>query len=304
MTPEKLSSNIEDIISQAVSDFNEGLESSQVNAYNKLISLVKDLTLDARGNIKKTAQNVKVLKGITKELQNTLLTPTYKKRVASYLGKFNLIEDEQLLYFNTIKKGYEASTMLEVIKAQAMDSTLSALTEAGLETYFTQPVKYILYRNISTGGNYSSFQEELRDFILGNDEVDGRFLAYTKQITHDSISVFNAQYNQSISEELGLSFYKYAGGSKDTTREFCMERKNKFFHIEEIKAWGRGEKCCGLQYPQSKNGLPYWAGMRKGTNENNILAFRGGYGCGHQLIAVSEAVVPEEVKKRAKELNS
>lgn len=301
MQPDQLASNVEDIILTAVKDFNEGLEKSQVTAYNRLITMVKELSLDARGNIKKTAANVKVLKGITKSMQDTLLTPTYKKRVGDYVKAYDLIEDEQLAYFNVLKKGYQASAMIEAVKNEAIQSSISALTESGLETYFTQPVKNIIVRNITTGGSYAEFQEELRGFILGNDEVEGRFLSYTKQITTDSIGTYNADYNQGVSSELGLVFYKYTGTEKDSTREFCRERKNKFFHIEDVKKWGEGEKCCGLSWPHKKDGHASWPGMRKGTNKSNIFTFRGGYACMHQLIAVSQAIVPDDVVKRAKE---
>jgi hypothetical protein len=301
MKPEQLASNLEKVIEEATEAFNEGLEASQKTAYNKIISLIKDIKLDTVGNIKKTAENVKILRGITKELNQALLTPTYKKRVANYVKTFDQIENEQLSYFKLIKSSFEVGPMLEVIKEQAIDTTIASLTETGLETYFTQPIKDILYRNISTGGSYSAFQEEIRTFILGNDDTVGRYLSYTRQITNDSLSIYSRQYNEAISKDLGLVFYKFVGGLKDTSRDFCEERNGKYFHIEEIKSWGRGEKCCGLSLPQKKNNSPFWPGMRKGTNENNILSFSGGYLCNHKMIAVSEAVVPKDVIERTKE---
>jgi hypothetical protein len=301
MTAEQLGSNIEDIILKAVEDFNEGLESSQVNAYNKLLGLVKELSLDSRGNIKKSAGNVKVLRNISKAIEDTLLTDTYKKRVGKYLKSFDAVEAQQTLYFNVIKEGFKANPMLEAIKTQSIDNTIAALTESGLNQAFTQPVKDILIQNITTGGSYSTLTEQLREFVIGNEEIDGAFLRHTKAITTDAVKSYNATYNQSVSQDLGLQFYRYVGGLKDTSREFCEERNKKFFHIEEIRAWGRGEKCCGLSLPVKKNGSPYWDGMKKGTNENNILINRGGWMCNHQYVAVSQGVVPEEVLKRAKE---
>jgi hypothetical protein len=297
MEPETLASNIEDIILKSIKDFDEGLAKSQVAAYNKMIGLIKELSLDSAGNIKRTAANIKLLKGITKSIQDTLLTPAYKARVAKYLNGFDSIANEQLLYFKAIKVGYEASIIQETIKSSFVDSTIGALTETGLNEYFTQPLKDIVYRNISSGGSYATFQQEIKDYILGNDKIDSKLLRYTRQITNDSISNFNGEYNQSISQDLGLVFYKYLGGKKDTTRAFCEERYGKFYHIEEVKGWGKGERCCGLHWPQNKS----WAGMRTGTNENNILTFRGGYSCRHQIIAVSQAIVPKDVIKRAKD---
>lgn len=301
MTAEQLGSNIEDIILTAVEDFNEGLESSQVNAYNKLLGLVKELSLDSRGNIKKTAANVKVLRNISKAIEDTLLTDTYKKRVGRYLKAFDAVEAQQTLYFNVIKEGFKANPMLEAIKTQSIDNTIAALTESGLNQAFTQPVKDILIQNITTGGSYSTMTEQLREFVIGNEEIDGAFLRHTKAITTDAVKSYNATYNQSVSQDLGLVFYRYVGGLKDTSRAFCEERNKKYFHIEEIRDWGRGEKCCGLSFPVKKDGGAYWDGMKKGTNENNILTNRGGWMCNHQYVAVSQGVVPDDVVKRAKE---
>lgn len=301
MTAEELASNIEDTILKAVGDFNEGLESSQVNAYNKMLSLIKELSLDSRGNIKKTADNVKILKNISKSIEDTLLTDTYKKRVGKYLKTFDALEKQQNLYFSVIKEGFKANATLGAIKTQAIDSTVAALTEAGVNQVFTEPIKNILYQNISTGGSYSTLTNQLREFMVGTDQVDGAFLRHTKQVTKESVKTYNATYNQSVSQDLGLVFYRYVGGLKDTSRAFCEERNKKFFHIEEIKSWGKGEKCCGLSWPVKKNGAPYWEGMKKGTNENNILINRGGWECNHQYIAVSQGVVPDEVVKRAKD---
>jgi hypothetical protein len=301
MTAEQLASNIEDIILKAVDDFNQGLESSQVNAYNKLLGLVKELSIDARGNIKKTAENVKILRNVSKSIEDTLLTDTYKKRVGKYLKSFDAVQAEQTIYFNVIKEGFKVNPMLEAVKSATVDNTIAALTESGLDQAFTQPVKDLLIKNISTGGSYSAMTEQLRAFVIGSEDVDGAFLKHTKAITTDAVKSYNATYNQGVSQDLGLQFYRYVGGLKDTSRAFCEERNKKFFHIEEIKDWGKGEKCCGLEWPHKKNGVAYWDGMKKGTNENNILINRGGWECNHQYVAVSQGVVPDEVVERAKE---
>jgi len=301
MSPEVLASNIEDIILTAVNDFNQGLEISQVNAYSKLLGLVKELKLDSLGNIKRTAENVKVLKTLSKSIEDTLLTDAYKKRVSKYLGSFDLVEAEQALYFNVIKKGFEVNPMLAAVKTFSVNNTIQSLMQSGLNQAFTQPIKDILIQNITTGGSYGTMTEQLRTFVIGSEDVDGAFLKHTKTITSDSIKSYNANYNHSIATDLGLQFYRYVGGLKDTSRAFCEERNKKFFHIEEVKAWGNGDRCCGLLWPQKRNGVAYWDGMRKGTNENNILINRGGYACNHQFVAVSEGIVPDEVVKRARE---
>jgi hypothetical protein len=51
----------------------------------------------------------------------------------------------------------------------------------------------------------------------------------------------------------------------------------------------------------AKTGLPL--GMKDGTTPENFIVHRGGWNCGHQLVPVSEAAVPEDVRKKIEEVN-
>lgn len=284
-TPDKVASNIEDIILEATTNFSDGLEASQQKAFNRLMKLVKDLDLDSKGRIKRTVKNLKTLRGVNKSIEDTILTPSYKSKVQDYLGSFDSIGTEQSTYFKLIEKGFSAQdAFLQEIKAQSIETASSNLLETGISQNFTTPIKNILQRNITTGGNFASMVDEMRTYIIGDKEIDGGLLRYAKGITKDSLHVYSGQYNQSVTEDLGLVFYKYSGGLKDSSRDFCESRAGKYFHKEEIKTWA------------SKT----WDGKMKGTTENTIFQNVGGYGCTHLLIPVSESIVPKDVIERAR----
>jgi hypothetical protein len=134
----------------------------------------------------------------------------------------------------------------------------------------------------------------LRYLIEGNEEVDGRLMSHVKRVAYDSFAVSDRSYTNTIATDLGLEFYRWSGGKIEDTRCFCLERAGKYFHREEIKAWGRGEnigKC-------KSNGL--WEGANSNTDEATIFFYAGGYNCKHSIAPVSKKSVPADVMQRAR----
>jgi hypothetical protein len=119
--------------------------------------------------------------------------------------------------------------------------------------------------------------QEVRDYVKGTPDFDGRLLSYSKGIVRDALTIYARSFQQSVTADLGLKWYLYAGGLMDTSRPFCVERAGNYYHESEIKAWAHLE----------------WAGKMRGTSESSIFQFVGGYFCGHQLIPVHESIVPK-----------
>ena len=115
---------------------------------------------------------------------------------------------------------------------------------------------------------------------------------------------FSANYNATITDDLGLKWYKYDGSLKDTSRPFCdaligaKKSCMPYIHVSQLEEIVNGQ-ICGEQVPiYDKTGLP--AGMIAGTNASNFRINRGGYNCNHQLYPVSAAVVPKELRDKFK----
>lgn len=286
MTPEELTELINSIINNAVSEFNEGLEKTQSSTYNTVLGYIKQLDIDANGNVKKTSKNIRIVNRINKAINNEIITETYKNRVNKYVSSFNKIEAGQKEYF-----GKEFSTLsatsskyLDKIKADTVSRVTQQLLDSGFDANLIEPLKDLINKNVTSGATFSDMVEEVRNFILGNEEIDGSLLRYTKQITADTLHIYSGEYNTGVAEDLGLKFVKYSGSSKDTTRDFCRQRSNKYYHKQEVKLWASLD----------------WAGKMRGTTSSNIFSRAGGYHCRHLIIYVSEFIVPQSVKNRAK----
>jgi hypothetical protein len=114
--------------------------------------------------------------------------------------------------------------------------------------------------------------ETLRRFIEGTPERKAYLDRYIKQTTNDAVMVFNREYLQTISEDLGLKHYLYQGTIIGDTRQFCQSRAGRFYKKEEVEKWAS----------QS------WDGKMAGTNSTTIFSYAGGYNCRHKLWPISE----------------
>ncbi len=141
-----------------------------------------------------------------------------------------------------------------------------------------------MVQNVNSGGKFSGFIDQVRDYVVGNSEVESRAMSYTRTFIKDTLLTYSRTYQQAVTADLGLQYFLYSGGIMDTTRDFCEERSGNYYHKKEIEAWADLE----------------WKGKKKGTTESSIFHFAGGWNCGHQIIPVSDLIVPQDVKDRNK----
>jgi hypothetical protein len=149
-----------------------------------------------------------------------------------------------------------------------------------------QPLTEILNTNINSGASLSDLVSQIRTFTLGNDQLEGQLKRYSGQIVTDTLFNFDRAMQESVSQNSGLDWYYYSGSRDDTSREFCVQRVDKYYHRKEIEKWASLS----------------WAGKHRGTTKSSIYIYLGGYRCRHKLIAVSESVVPKSVISRVKSL--
>lgn len=285
MTPNEYFYNVNTLINRKTQAFNDGIDSFENGVLKRLIGRLKDLETDSNNNIKRSVANLRLLRNIKADINKVIINDAYINKLDTFLNSFDQLESINNRYFKSVGAAFTPTRQrYEAIKLFSKDITKASLLESGISANLSQPIEKILVNNITTGGNYNDLLEILKVEIQGDSERLGRLQRYTKQITTDTLNQFNANYNQTISEDLNLVFYQYIGGVKNNTRSYCRTRAGKYFHIKEIQN----------EIPQN------WSGKIPTTNANNILINRGGYNCGHQYVATSQLVVPEDVIQRAK----
>ncbi len=267
--------------------FNENVNTRQNSMWRIIFRTIKTLETDQTGNILANKDNLKILRTLRGDLKNVVIDKQYKKNVKTYLNSFDELKGINDKYYKAIASGkYTANKhVFKEVLNYSIEATSNSLLESGIVESVIKPIESVLTQNVTTGGNFQDLTDVLRKEILGDASGAGKLTRYTKQITTDALNQFNANYNQTVSTDLGLSFYYYNGGLKETSRQYCKDMVNdgRYFHKREVEDSASRE----------------WAGKIPGTNGSNIITYRGGFNCGHQWLAVDTLSVPKSVIQRA-----
>lgn len=283
MDPETLARAIDELINAADSRYVSAIGRVQRDLYNQLTVILSGLELDADGYIKQSAANRKVLTEADRKIQEVFSSSLYTTAVSNYVSVVPKVDLQNTKYFTAVDESFKPNKLfLKNLQADTIATIEKYVLQDGLQSQVINPLSQILNQNVNSGGQFSGFLEQIRTYVLGNDQVEGRAMSYTRTYLRDSLFTYARTYQQAITDDLGLEFYLYSGGVIDKTRPFCEERAGKYFSHKEIEAMASLE----------------WAGKKQGTTESSIFLFCGGWNCGHQLIPVHESIVPQEVIDR------
>lgn len=296
MTPEELAAEIERLIVANNIKFAATMGTVQGSLYNKIIGILKGLELDGEGYIKQSSANRKILREAQNAFDQIISKGPYRNAVESHLKVIPEIDSLNTRYFRSINDIFTPNkNFIKELQRQVIRDVNTNLLNEGVIAQVKTPLNQILNQNVNTGGSFSGFQDQLRNFIKGNDQVEGRLLRYTTTYTADTLFNYSRSWQEAVTSDLGLEFYLYSGGltgapkgksgkaGKGGSREFCIERVDKYYHRKEIEAWADLE----------------WAGKNPLTTKSSIFSLAGGYNCKHSIIPVSDKIVPKEVIQRA-----
>lgn len=286
MSAQQLAEEIETLILSGVDVFSTEAERIQNLVYNRLVTSLKDLQLDADGYILQNNFNRKLLYEAESVIDQLLPGESLTRTVSNVLVIIPQIEALNAEYFLGISSKFKINrTFLSVLQNQTIEKIEGTLLQDGLKFSIREPLKDILSQNVNTGGNFSGMLQQVRNFIQGDETLNGRLLSYSRGILRDTLFDYSRAFQQAVTADLKLEWYLYAGGLMDKSREFCVERAGSFYHESEIKAWASQE----------------WQGKRRGTTESSIFFFCGGYSCTHSLIPVDENIIPKSVREGIKQ---
>lgn len=272
-----------------VDEFTGNIEPLQKELYSKVISKLKELTLDSSGNIKRTASNLKAIKAVQKDLSAMISNQKYQQNIANLKGYLDETIRTQSEYFKVVDDVAQPSVVGE-IQSQAFKSAVEVLTGAGFKENVVNAATDIVSQSITEGSSFATMNDKMRDFMLGNKEVEGKLLSYSKQIVSDTLHTTSRNYNSIMTEKLGLKWYQYVGATVKDSRPWCKALvKKQWIHESELGSIVRGE-IDGEQVSRQ--------GLMPDTNKTNVISRCGGYNCTHSLTPVPDEMVPDKIKKR------
>lgn len=295
MTAKDHQEGLDKIIGNIAGALENITDERQEAIYKRIKSLLNRYELDIHpnGRIKATGANLRKIALIVARLKPYLFTATYKKIIERFSGTFEKVERFNSKWFRDLDTGFRTTPITRSVKRLAIERTILSINPEGYREALENPIREILLKYVQNGGEILDLSAELEKGIRGvknaeGDQVKRGYLDtyhWRNRITKDALFQYSRNYDQVVSENLGLEWFLYSGGLVDDSRDFCEEKAGKYFHKNEVLSWAS----------QS------WQGKARGTDETNIQTMLGGYNCQHSLRPVTLRLVPEDQVQRARD---
>ena len=290
-----------DTLDKAADSFDQIANAEQKKIYDEVITLAKDLDLDANGNVRQSIANLKRLTEIKARLAALSKDKEWVAGISGFAKYFGVLQQQQNAYytdhFPSLTLSETAKKKHALMKQLAVQNTMEALMGSGLKANVTDKLNDILLRAVTTNAKFADLQEELRAHLLGKNGGQGAFSRYATTYATTALSQFTGQNNKLLTDDLDCEWFMYTGSNKETSREFCIQlTAKKFIHRSEIPTILTGridDYQCAIY---EKTGLPY--GMIEGTTADNFQCNCGGWNCRHQLVPIADALVPASLRAK------
>jgi hypothetical protein len=241
--------------------------------------------LDTRGGaILATEANIARLSEVMQAIESGFVDPTYEAAVRDYLRTFDKLTTNTATWASEL--GTFSPDLLTALTRQY--KTIAAeylLNSQSFSLTMLNPIAQEVAGYIATGGRYRDLVQSVSDIVTGGEATDGALLGNARTAVNDLVSVYERTATSVAAEAVGAEFFLYQGRPIDTTRPFCRDRSNKYYHKREIAGWADED----------------WNGKMAGTTSATIFQYLGGYNCRHVLVPVRQDQVPAADLQRMRE---
>ena len=156
--------------------------------------------------------------------------------------------------------------------------------------------KKFLSKAITSQMPVKEFIGSIKTMIVGDEEKIGSLQKQFQRFAFDVYGQYDAAYNRSMAEDLGLKYFAYQGNIIEDSRDFCVAHYNKVWTIEEAEEWPEWTPAKGIaedQFPAGyviKSKKPNEVPSYLGYPGYDPLIDIGGYNCRHILAYISEGL--------------
>lgn len=269
-----------DIIGTTVDSFRAGMVKTGVNAWLRIVGPLNRMDKDSQGKVHSSPNNTAAMMNTVTNMTLTTLTNTYFQRVESLKEPLDPIADIIRDYYVE-----NFGEILPVVDKKIIDVTNATIkriddmmgTEA-INSQVINPTIESLSHHITQRSTHAAM---MKDMDL---RVKERYSNFAGPRAEDILQQFARDINDLMRINFRFVWVKYVGGLIETSRDWCEDHNDKYFHIEEVKRWPNEE----------------WDGKIEGTNKYTIFTVAGGYNCRHNFEYVPADKVPQSVKNRVK----
>ena len=260
------------LLDHVTDPFKKGGKRYQSEFLGGVLDLLKEYDI-SDGAFKFTDRNFALINQLKKGVNKILEDSAYQHEVTQFLTKFPEVTKANKALFE-LEDLDPSKVPLSKLQKLNIQQTQFMLFDAGVDRFFTNPVRDILHNSIVNGSNFQQAEKALRDFIKGQDGKLGVFQRWVPQVVQDAINQHDGSIQTHIKEAFKLDGWSYEGSLIEDSRPQCVRWVGqgviKDKDLPKELSWA------------FKNG----SGMVPATTPDTFAVYRGGYNCRHHATAI------------------
>lgn len=247
-------------------------------AYDVLMRTIENTFDISAGNIQAGAGFVNQLNKLTAKVIDLLQTnPSFSGNVGRFVKRLNPVS-EAITDYQKTANGISVPDMITTKKI-ITDEIIDKMLNNGLNQSFVQPMRDLIYRNVTGGLSLADARIQIKNFI-GTDTTS-KLGSYLEQTAIQATDAYSGAINTKLLETFSYDGLLITGSLIDNSSPQCR------FAIEDL-----GGKITRENWPKVEEIGKKQSGWIKNTTFDNLPTNRLHWGCRHSFY-------PIKLKKQA-----
>lgn len=285
MDPKQYIKEIEKLKADAEKGIIAKLPAIEQQSYQMLLDWI-DATLESKGGrLIATPESTGILNNFTENFMKVMQDLSdYKGSVSKYIKNLKPI-NQLITEFQKSQNVNIAKANITPVTEFVVNEILNMYLDNGLNSNFVQPLRDILFRNISSGASIKELKAQLKDFVISGKDVSGKLGRYITQTAQQGVDSYSGAINKKLLETFKYTHIIISGSLIATSSPQCRYAVDKLGGIIAQKDWPKVKEIA------QRNGLI------EGTNFTNLPFNKLHWGCRHEFTPV---ILDENDIKRIK----
>lgn len=278
----------------AIDALNSQAAKLESSAYEIMLKVIDD-TFDVKaGQIVADADFVSKLNKLTDEVISLIQqAPEFKGSVSQFVKRLNGDVSSSISDFQQAVNGVVVPAFEEAKKV-AVDETIEQLLGNGLNQNFVQPLRDLIYQNVTNGLSLSQAKQQIKEYIQGGKDASGKLSRYIDQTAQQAVDTYSGVINKKLLETFEYNALLVTGSIIDNSSPQCR------YVIEDLSGkikrdqWGEVKDHVGVNTP-----------LIPGTTFDTLPIMRLHWGCRHSFYPIvlkqNEGLTVEEAQKAMKD---
>lgn len=266
--------NIEKAKQKAIDALNAKSDQMSRTAYDILLEAIEN-TFDIKaGQIEAGKDFIKQLNKLTVEVLDLLQQePKFTGPVSGFVKKLYGVSDA-ITDFQKDVNGIKVPA-LTTEKKIVIDEAIDKMLDNGLNQKFVQPLRDLIYQNVTGGLSLSDAKATLKRYIIGGSDASGKLGQYLEQTAIQATDAYSGIINKKLLEVFDYDGLLMTGSLIDNSSPQCR------YAIEKLNGKITRENWKEIEAIGKKQ-----SGWIEGTNFDNVALNKLHWGCRHNFFPI------------------